>query len=213
MNTRVTTIWSSLALSALIISILACGSSPAPQTQSPATATQTLASLPDLTSTPTPTSIPQNIPPTAENPASKCAGLSGYIEMSVLVGPSDAVGLEPVAVGNIPFSVVSDQSPYIVQGGGPITYADTLVEEWGTYDVSMDLQNTITGECLSAEGGDSLHILLTMTGNQLVTVKAEGFQGEYPWSGESTQNITFPLQDGATAQGEGWSMVLRLPTQ
>jgi hypothetical protein len=211
MNTRPRTYASILAFSALVIASLACGFGSAPATQPSAATTETPASLPNPTPTPTPTSMPLVAPPTVETPASKCASLSGEIELSVLVGPSDAVGLEPLAVGSIPFSVVSDQAPYTVQGGGPISYADTLVEEWGTYDVSMDLQTTIGGECLSGSDGDSLHILLTMTGQQLVTVKSEGFQGQYPWSGESTQDVTFPLLDGATAQGEGWSMTLHLP--
>jgi len=210
MNTRLSTRRSAMALSILVLSALACGLGSTSPTPLPTAGTRTPAPLPNPTPTATPTTVPQMISPTDEIPASKCVGLSGEIEMSVLVGPSDAVGLEPLAVGNIPFSVVSDQPPYTLQGGGPITYADTLVEEWGTYDVSMNLQTTITGECLSAEDGDSLHILLTMTGDQLVTVKSQGFQGEYPWSGESTQDVTFPLQDGAAVQGEGWSMVLHL---
>ena len=49
--------------------------------------------------------------------------------MRVLVGPSEAVGLEPHAVGDIPFSVTSDALPYAIQGGGPITYAVVLLEE------------------------------------------------------------------------------------
>ena len=213
MNTRLRTIRLSLALSTLVLLILACGFGSTSTPQPSPVLTKTPASQSNSTSTSTPTSIPQMVLPTTETPPSRCKNLSGQIELSVLVGPSDAVGLEPVAVGEIPFSVVSDHPPYTVQGGGPISYADTLVEVWGTYDVSMDLQTTIDGECLSAESGDSLHILLNMTGDQLVTVKSQGFSGQYPWSGESTQDVTFPLQDGASAQGEGWSMVLKLPAQ
>jgi hypothetical protein len=213
MNTRLHAFWLSLALLTLILFTLACGFGSPSSPQPSAVFTETPASQSHPTPTPTPTSVPPMVSPTIETPTSRCAGLSGEIEVSILVGPSDAVGLEPVAVGNVPFSVVSDHPPYTLQGGGPITYADMLVEEWGTYDVSMDLQTTINGECLSTESGDSLHILLTMTGDQLVTVKSQGFTGEYPWSGESTQDVTFPLQDGASAQGEGWSMVLKLPAR
>ena len=133
--------------------------------------------------------------------------------MRVLVGPSDAVGLEPLAVGSIPFAVASNQAPYTLQGGGPITYADILVEEWGTYEVTMDLQTTITGECVAGEGGEVLQMNLVTSGEQMVEVKAEGFHGEYPWAGETSQDVSFPLEDGATAEGEGWSLVLRLPPQ
>jgi hypothetical protein len=127
-----------------------------------------------------------------------------------LVGPAEAVGLEPVAVGNVPFSVAADEAPFVVQGGGGISYADVLVEEWGTYEVTLDLDTSISGECVADDGSTRLDLVLDVTGQQLVEVEAEGFQGEYPWSGEKSLDLSFPLVDGATAQGEGWVMVLHL---
>ena len=132
------------------------------------------------------------------------------MEMQVLVGPADAVGLEPVAVGSVPFSVTSDQEPYTVQGGGDISYSNVLQKEWGTYEVTLDLQTTLSGECVAGAAGESLQLRLDMTGEQMVEVQAEAFHGEYPWSGEVSRDLNFPLIDGATAEGEGWVLVLHL---
>jgi hypothetical protein len=130
----------------------------------------------------------------------------------VLAGPAEAVGLEPFAVGTIAFSVASNEAPFVVTGGGPISYADILTEEWGTYEVTMDLQNTVAGECVPSEDGEggTLQLDLEMTGSQLVKVEAEGFQGEYPWSGSHSFNLPFPLEEGATIEGEGWAIMLHL---
>jgi len=128
----------------------------------------------------------------------------------VLVGPAEAVGLEPFAVGNIPFAVTTGEEPYVVQGGGPISYADVLVEQWGTYEVTLNMQTTITGECLEGASGEELQMTLEMTGEQMVEVTAEGFHGEYPWAGTASFDVSFPLVEGATVQGEGWAFVLHL---
>jgi hypothetical protein len=130
--------------------------------------------------------------------------------MRVLVGPSDAVGLEPHAVGDIPFAVTTDDAPYGVQGGGPISYADILVEEWGTYAVTMDLQITISGECVGGAGEEELHLIVEMTGSQMVEVTSPDFHGEYPWAGTHTFDLVFPLMEGASAGGEGWELILHL---
>ena len=141
---------------------------------------------------------------------SRCDGLSGELEVQVLVGPAEAVGLEPVAVGGIPFSVVSDGEVYVVQGEGAISYQQILEGEWGTYSVSLDMEGTIEGECGGDRGSEGLSILVEMSGVQTVEVRAEGFQGDYPWAGTHELNLSFPLEDGATSQGEGWVFVLHL---
>ena len=205
-----------VAVVLLVLCILACGRNPRPEQ---ATDTHTLTptdeavdSPADPTQTPTPTPVvgPGSGVTETPPPESGCAGLSGSLEMRVLVGPSDAVGLEPHAVGSIPFSVTSDAPPYLAQGGGPITYADVLVEEWGTYEVTMNLQITIMGECIGGAGEEELHLTVEMTGEQMVEVTAEGFHGEYPWAGTQTRDLVFPLVEGASAGGEGWDMVLHL---
>jgi hypothetical protein len=141
---------------------------------------------------------------------SRCAGLAGQLEVQVLVGPADAVGLEPVAVGSVPFAVAGAEPPYRVQGEGPLSYEATLQKEWGTYAVTMELDVAVQGECTGQAGGEQLDLALEMTGEQLVVVKAQGFAGEYPWSGTQTQALLFTLEEGATAQGEGWVIVLHL---
>jgi len=160
----------------------------------------------DLTPTPTPTvlSPPGDLTPTPTSSPSPCDSLSGAIELQVLVGPADAVGLEPFAVGSVSFTVVGGT----VQGADHITYQDILIEDWGTYEVTLDLDITISGECEEA----GLNVTLDLAGSQYVEVKAEGFHGQYPWQGEHSFYLTFPLQDGATVQGEGWVFVLRLPS-
>jgi hypothetical protein len=130
--------------------------------------------------------------------------------VQVLAGPADAVGLEPVAVGSVPFAVTTSEPPFLVQGQGPISYQATLEEEWGTYDVTMDLAMAVQGQCSGEAGSEQLDLVLEMTGEQLVVVDAEGFHGEYPWSGTQSLNLVFPLDEGATAQGEGWVVVLHL---
>ena len=126
------------------------------------------------------------------------------------VGPADAVGLEPVAVGSVPFAVTTSEPPFLVEGQGPISYEDTLAEEWGTYVVTMNLDMTVQGQCSGEAGSEELNLIMEMTGEQLVVVDAPDFHGEYPWSGTQSLNLAFPLAEGATAQGEGWVVVLHL---
>jgi hypothetical protein len=200
----------------LLLCILACGTNP---TLDQATLTPTLTPtektvdapvLPTFTPTPTPWVVPGSVETGTPPPESGCAGLSGSLEVRVLVGPADVVGLESFAVGSVPFAVTSDAAPYYIQGGGPISYADVLVQEWGTYAVTMDLQMTIVGECVGGAGEERLEMTVEMTGEQMVEVDAEGFHGEYPWAGTHTLNVVFPLVEGATAAGEGWELVLHL---
>ncbi len=212
----------------LAITLSACGGSPAPQgepsassptalapaspTRAPSTATPWSVPQEPAAATSTPTLTARPLPP-ASPPApagSRCEGLAGQLEVQVLVGPAEAVGLEPVAVGSVPFAVTSSAVPYLVQGQGPIAYEATLAEEWGTYAVTLDLQTTVQGECSGEAGSEQLDLVLEMSGDQLVVVDAEGFHGEYPWAGTQTRDLTFPLSEGATAQGEGWAVVLHL---
>jgi hypothetical protein len=200
----------------LLLCILACGTNPTPEqftpipTWTPTGEATDSPARPTMTPTPTPRVAPEAVATDTPLPASACADLSGNLEMRVLVGPSDVVGLEPFAVGQIPFAVTSDTAPYIIQGGGPISYADVLPKEWGTYAVTMDLQVTIVGECVGEAGAEELQMTVEMTGEQMVEVDAEGFHGEYPWAGTNTLNLVFPLMEGAAAAGEGWELILHL---
>jgi hypothetical protein len=126
--------------------------------------------------------------------------------MQVLVGPAEVAGLEPVAVGQLPFAVVSDAPPYLVEGGGAIEYADVLTADWGSYEVTMDQQGTITGEC----SGDVLSLHVETTGSQITTVTAGGNTTQYPWEGSHSFDLQYPLEEGATVEGEGWAFVLHL---
>jgi hypothetical protein len=192
---------------------------PAPTTAERASPTATLTSTPTSpdtepgTPSPTPSATPTPMaggPITATPKPSVCGGLRGELEVQVLVGPADAVGLEPLAVGTVPFSVTSSEPPYVIQGGGPISYDRTLEREWGTYQVTLDLAFTVEGECVADEGDGHLHMVVEMTGEQMVEVNAEGFHGEYPWAGSQTRILAFPIMEGATAEGEGWRFVLHL---
>lgn len=200
----------------LMLCILACGTNPTPDqatltpTLTPTDETVDSPARPTLTPTPTPQVVPGSVETDTPPPESGCAGLSGSLEVRVLVGPSDVVGLEPLAVGSIPFAVTSDVAPYSIQGGGPISYADVLVQDWGTYAVTMDLQIAVVGECVGGAGEERLEMTVEMTGEQMVEVDAEGFHGEYPWAGTHTRDVVFPLVEGATAAGEGWELVLHL---
>lgn len=162
------------------------------------------------TSTPTPTKAVQVVPPTQTETPSKCAGLSGELEIQILVGPAEAVGLTPHSVGSIPFSVTSDEAPYPVQGGGSFDYGDILVKEWGTYEVTMEMSGSVNGTCSDSESGEELTLGLELIGSQLVVVTSDGFSSEYPWEGTLPFDLVFPIEEGASFEGEGYVIVLHL---
>jgi hypothetical protein len=215
------------AILATIIIAAACGSSPtaapesisssAPSSSMPATATTTTSAptsasvVTTTTTSTTTTTVGGGIATTTTSPAlSRCDGLSGELEIQVLVGPAEAVGLEPVAVGSLPFTVVSGDGVYLVQGGGDVSYDAVLEQRWGTYSVSLDMAGTVDGECSGEDGSEILNLAVQMSGEQMVEVRAEGFQGDYPWSGTHELDVSFPIEEGATASGEGWAFVLHL---
>ena len=68
----------------------------------------------------------------------------------------------------------------------------------------------ISGECGGDAGSEELNVHVEMSGEQMVEVRAEGFSGDYPWSGTHEKNLSFPLKEGATAEGDGWALVLHL---
>lgn len=201
MGTRQVLLWS-----VVVCVITAC--TPSPQARSASTPTPKPATpVPTATSTATPTPTPTGA--AAAEQVSICQDLSGSLEIQILVGPSDAVGLEPEAVGTLPWQVTGDVPPYPLAGNSWVSYQDTLVKEWGTYDVRMDMEVTVEGTCDDA-GDGSLTMTVTMEGEQLVTVTSEGFSGEYPWAGTQSRTVSFPITEGATASGEGWAFVLHL---
>ncbi len=181
---------------------------PAAATEIPPSATPT-AVIGSRDPDPTPTSAP-TATPTPEASANPCAGLSGELETQIMVGPAEVVGLEPVAVGSIPFAITSDEPPYTVEGQGSLSYEDVLQQEWGTYSVSLEMDGTVNGVCTEEDGTPMLDLTITMSGEQMVEVSVGGQNWQYPWSGEHSLNLSFPLEDGANAEGEGWSFVLHL---
>jgi hypothetical protein len=211
MNSRNDARWLLLLVAWLVLSMLACGwgssSGPGPITPTATPGAAVPLANPTSTATLTPSSAGFE-EPTREPSANPCVGQSGEIEVRVLVGPADAVGLEPVAVGSVPYAVTTDQEPFLLQGAGPVSYADALVAEWGTYEVTMDLEITVSGECTAGVDGAVLAVVLEMTGEQMVEVTAEGFHGEYPWAGSHSFDLSLPAEEGATVQGEGYTFVL-----
>jgi hypothetical protein len=185
----------------LIMAVLIAGCSSISETQAV-----------EITPTPTITPVPE-VAPSITPVASACEGLSGTLEVMILAGPAEVVGLEPYTIGHIPFMVESQDGINIVQGGGPISYADILVEEWGTYEVTLDFSTSIEGICSGVAGAEKLQLDLLMGGDQNVIVEAEGFSGEYPWAGEIKRELEFPLVNGASNEGEGWAVVLHLNTK
>ena len=47
-------------------------------------------------------------------------------------------------------------------------------------------------------------------GEQMVEIRADGFSGDYPWSGKHMLNLTFSLESGLSAEGESWAFILHL---
>jgi hypothetical protein len=72
------------------------------------------------------------------------------------------------------------------------------------------MDGTVSGECTGSGRNGNLNLVIEMSGDQMVEVRAEGFVGDYPWSGTNQQNLSFPLEDGAMAEGEGWAFVLSI---
>ena len=207
-----------LALCALSLMIQSCTPSDAPDPNKltpTATATTAATSAPIIPDTATPTPTPLSVIPelptaTVTQPPTKCEGLNGHLEVSIQVGPAEVVGLEPVAVGQIPLIVSGTSDPYTVQGSGSIDFADTLIKEWGSYAVTLNMQAVIDGTCTGVAGAETLHLKVELSGDQLVVVTSDGFNAEYPWNGTHTFDLEFPVMDGAVVQGEGWAFTLHV---
>ena len=164
----------------------------------------------DTAATPTPTEI-AGVLFQADEEESLCAGLTGSLQIQILVGPSEVVDMEPVAVGNVPFSVVAQDGDYFIEGSGPVNYDDQVFDaDWGTYTVSFSADNEVSGYCEPLDQGAMLHMKVIMEGEQMVTVITEGFQMDYPWSGRQEIIASFPAEEGATQSEEGWRLVLHL---
>ena len=123
---------------------------------------------------------------------------------------TEAFRSESTAIGEVPFAVISPSAPYIIEGTNAINYESVLEERWGTYSVFFDMDINISGKCLVDTSGEQLDMIVNYNGEQLVEIEAEGFQGEYPWSGTDEIAISLPLQNGATTRGEGWKFVLHV---
>jgi hypothetical protein len=169
--------------------------------------TSTIKITPTVTPSPTITIGNSNLPSPSSN---QCEGLSGELEMQVLVGPADAVGLEPVAIGSIPFTVITEGDTFAVEGNGAIAYQETLEKEWGTYTVEFDLEAVIDGDCQGDEQIGVLNMIVETSGEQFVEISSEGYQGEFPWAGSQEFELSFPIEEGAAAEGEGWTFLLHL---
>lgn len=144
----------------------------------------------------------------AEHP---CEGVSGTLELQILVGPSEVVGLTPTTVGQIPFNVVSDGNIYNIEGGGPFDYfVETESYEWGTYTVTFEGDALVKGNCISTDLGGMLNVNVELIGEQNVEVVYEGISTNYPWSGTPQISVNLPLEEGAQEEGEGWVLILYL---
>jgi hypothetical protein len=170
----------------------------------------TATTAPDVEKTKTVTPIaPGLLTPEFTLTPNPCKGISGELEIEILVGPAAAVGLEPLSIGKIPFTVTS-QEPYTIQGKTHLSYNKTMNYDWGTYTVTLEMNADLAGECVVAKGSYSLNMAVTMSGEQNVVVVYKLVPQTYPWKGIATVNTSFPIQDGATANGEGWIFILHL---
>ena len=154
-----------------------------------------------------PTATNTVMSPAVSNP---CEGFSGKLDVSVMAGPGAAVGLEPFAIGSFPVSASFQDGIYQVTGGGPADYYDLYSADWGTYEVTMDLDISIEGICDPSSDPGKLDLTVTMSGSQNVVVESPGLSGEYPWNGTNSVNMVLPINEGASAAGEGWQCVLHL---
>ncbi|MBN1669212.1 MAG: hypothetical protein JW862_19110 [Anaerolineales bacterium] len=183
-------------------------------TPTPATGAQTLTPPPEgsgpaLTPTTTDMLDDLSLPPTETGP-DPCAGLGGAFELQVLIGPSEAVGLEPVAIGSIPFEVVSEAGVYRATGSGAIAYQDTLESEWGTYTVAFDLEASLEGTCRAEGENGILDVRFETSGTQDIELTVGGYQVDYPWEASYVFDFSVPIVEGASYEGEGYVFILRL---
>ena len=140
-----------------------------------------------------------------------CEGISGTFELQLLIGPSDAVGLEPYTMADIPFVVKSEQGMFFVEGGGPVQYYEDILDaEWGSFTVKFDGETTVSGECVSLDENGILNVILEMNGTQTVEVVVDGAQTSFPWEGTPQLSTSFPIKNGAQQEGEGWLLILHL---
>ncbi len=139
-----------------------------------------------------------------------CNGLSGNLEMQVKVGPAEVAGLEPLGIGTIPLYVEPSAGAYKVSGYGIIDFQDQLDKDWGFYVVTFDSTATLNGLCIGDENSGVLEVTVLTEGEQLVQVFVGETEWSYPWSGEYTFDLEFPIEDGAVVSGEGWAFVLHL---
>ena len=191
------------AAGALILLMLAC----APTSDSGIPTSPSQAPFLAASPTSTPTSPGAGLPDGTLTPTtSRCEGSSGALEIQVLVGPSEVVGLEPLAVGEIPFSVGANAGVYPVSGNGVISYENTLEQAWGTYTVSFDMDVSMQGECAGASGSEMLDVMVVMSGEQLVEVRAEGFSEDYPWADTIELDLSSP---GRWSNGGGAGLEIR----
>lgn len=192
-----------LLLLCLLLWVLPSCSSPASTNQTMDEPTAAVA-----TATHTPTIAPVEISTNTPARDDPCKGLEGDIEVKILVGPASAVGLKPLAVGSVPFSVISEAVPFQVEGSGTIDYQNVLAEEWGTYTVSMNMEMQISGECVNDSTAPQLNLTITGSGEQLTEINVDGSIQQYPRSGTNVIEVNFPLQVGAISEGEGYTFAL-----
>ena len=72
------------------------------------------------------------------------------------------------------------------------------------------MEGTLSGECAGEAGSEILNIMATMSGEQMVEIRSKGYQADFPWSGTQELDLSFPLEEGAVTEGEGWSFILHL---
>jgi len=66
----------------------------------------------------------------------------------------------------------------------------------------------LSGICFGDTGNETLDLIVDVSGEQMVEVRAEGFSGDYPWSGTHQLELSFPLVEGVSAEGGGWAFIL-----
>ncbi len=161
--------------------------------------------------TPTPTEIDGAFVASESTQTNPCEGLAGTLELQLLVGPSEAVGLEPYTFAMIPFQVVKEGNAYLITAAGPVDYyEDVLTADWGSFSVQFEGETTVEGECITTGENGSLQVIVKMAGQQTVVIVIEGVETTYPWTGAPQIEVNLPVTDGAEVTGEGWLLTLHL---
>jgi len=144
-----------------------------------------------------------------------CDDLRAELEVRLTLPYAVAADLEPIAVGYVPLSVVTERESTTVQGSGHISYDEmqTWIDDAGkeTAEVFLELDLRLDGECVEDAAGGGLRLTLDAVHQEEQGATTCGYppgtcrHSPIIWPYEESFELEFPLVDGAALQREDWT--------